>query len=130
MNLMLGAVGNLDGFVRENAVDYGYRTLPRLSSLTTPSPSSTFVLIEEHPDSINDGNFVVALGRPTQMVDWLGNYSNRGFWISFADGRVDLWKSKGINLQRPYLSTTVSGATLTADEQTFFQRIRSATSAP
>ncbi len=127
MNLMLGANGVLDGFVNQN-VNYGYRTLPRLSSLTRPSPSSTFVLIEEHPESINDGNFVVDMGNPGAMVDWTANFSNRGFWISFADGRVDLWRSKGANFQRPYLGgVVVSTANLSPSEQTFYQRIRAAT---
>lgn len=129
MNLMLGAVGSLDGFVSQN-VGYGYRTLPRLSSLTGLSPASTFVLIEEHPDSINDGNFVVNLGAPAQMVDWPGNFSNGGFWMSFADGRVELLRSRGSNFQRPYLGAVLgSAANLDPSEQAFFlQRVFNATS--
>ena len=82
MNLMLGAVGSLDGWVNNN-VGSGYRTFPRLSSFAGMSPSSTFVLIEEHPDSLNDGNLVMDLGNPQNMVDWPGSFSNGGFWISF-----------------------------------------------
>lgn len=129
MNLMLGlgATGSPFGWALNN-VDNGYRAFPRLSSFAGSSPSETFVLIEEHPDSINDGHFIVDLRNPNQMVDWTANFSNGGFWMSFADGRVDLLRFRGANFQRPHFGQIVSTANLSADEQTQFQRVFRATS--
>ena len=129
MNLMLGAIASqgLDGFVNNN-VGGGYRAFPRLSSFAGMSPSSTFVLIEEHPDSLNDGNFVVDLGNPQNMVDWTGNFSNGGFWISFADGRVDLWRFRGESFHKPMLRTFGATISLSQEEQSLFRRVQSATS--
>ncbi len=106
MNLMMGSTASLNGWASQNTA-LGYRVFPNLSSFGAVSPSSKFVFIEEHPDSINDGMFIVDMttdesGVPTRFVDVPANYASGGFWISFADGRVDLWKFKGPLFQKAY----------------------------
>ena len=53
------------------------------------SASSIFVFLDEHPDSINDGNF---LNSPAAF-EWLalpGSYHNGGGSFSFADGHAEV----------------------------------------
>lgn len=52
-------------------------------------PDRTFVLIEEHPDSINDGYFVVDMSGPgpgANLIDFPAAYHLYGANLSFADG--------------------------------------------
>lgn len=106
MNLMLGSAPQTNGWASWNTA-LGYRVFPSLPSFGSVSPSSKFVFIEEHPDSIDDGMFIVDMttdetGVPTRFVDVPANYASGAFWISFADGRVDLWKFKGPLFQKAY----------------------------
>lgn len=76
-----------------------YRVNTKMSDFTDPSPSGTFVLLDEREDSINDGFFVVSMdGYPdaskTKMVDFPASYHNRAGGFSFADGHAEIksWK--------------------------------------
>ncbi len=53
-------------------------------------PSGIFVLLDEHPDSINDGWFLpFVIGSP-QWVDLPASYHNGAAGISFADGHSEV----------------------------------------
>jgi prepilin-type processing-associated H-X9-DG protein len=70
-----------------------YRVYQSLSDLVSPPPSQHWVLMDEHPDSINDGIFVVAMpSSPAQakLVDYPAAWHNGGVGISFADGRAEV----------------------------------------
>ena len=122
MNLMLGDSKTLDSFASGNQTA-GYQVKRRLSQFGRQSPASTFVMIEEHPDSINDGALVTELSNQNTIYDWPANFSNRGFWISFADGRVELWKFSGTHFQRAFSGTTVSTSGLSQNETNSFRRL-------
>jgi hypothetical protein len=52
-------------------------------------PDRTFVFIEEHPDSINDGYFVVDVsdsGPGARLIDFPAAYHHYGANLGFADG--------------------------------------------
>ncbi len=54
-------------------------------------PDQTFVFIEEHPDSINDGMLfvdMVSVEPDTRIIDYPAAYHNLGANLSFADGSV------------------------------------------
>ncbi len=54
-------------------------------------PDQTFVFIEEHPDSINDGMLyvdMVGTGPATRIIDYPAAYHYLGANLSFADGSV------------------------------------------
>ena len=54
-----------------------------------PEPANTFIFIEEHPDSINDGYF---LNNPDDL-EWLSlpaSFHHNAATISFADGHTEL----------------------------------------
>lgn len=79
----------------EGAKTAGYRSYRKLSDLTVPAPSSTFVFIGEREDNINDGFFYVAgFENAAQAVigDYPASYHNSGGGLSFADGHSEIRK--------------------------------------
>ena len=96
MNLAFGypgqkGLGNwLDGLKNTST----YLTYTKESSLTRPGPANTWLFVDEHPDSINDGAFAVfkcpgANGTPinfTAYVDLPAKYHGNACGFSFADG--------------------------------------------
>lgn len=70
-----------------------YFAARRINELNRPGPANTFVMLDEHPDSINDANFQVYAGLSSinaQWLDWPAGYHNSGAGVSFADGRATL----------------------------------------
>ena len=71
-----------------------------LNQYLNPGPSSTFVLLDEREDSINDGYFVVDMaGYPTtpnawKIVDFPASYHGGAGGLSFADGHSEIHKWK------------------------------------
>ncbi len=77
--------------------------MPRkLSSLPTPGPSRTFVFIDEHEGTIDDGaltfpNPFGKIGSTYQPPFWddePGDRHNNGCNLSFADGHAEPWRWK------------------------------------
>lgn len=73
-----------------------YRTL---NDFIDPGPSSTFVLLDEREDSINDAFWVTDMtGYPnaaqTKIVDYPAGYHNNAGGFSFADGHSEIKKWK------------------------------------
>jgi prepilin-type N-terminal cleavage/methylation domain-containing protein/prepilin-type processing-associated H-X9-DG protein len=74
-----------------------YRVYLKDTSFNKPGPSQTWVFIDEHPDSINDGTFVMRMppAGSTAAVTWddvPGSYHNGGCGLSFADGHAETHK--------------------------------------
>ena len=97
MNAMVGDAGeySADG-VNVNNPDY--RQFFKLGQM--PSPSSIFVFIEEHPDSINDGYF---LNKPDSH-EWMDlPASNHGGAanLAFADGHLETHKWRFASTRPP-----------------------------
>lgn len=65
-----------------------------LSDLRNLSPQRAFVLMEEHPDSINDPTFIANFSA-RQWADLPAAFHDRACWFSFADGHLELrrWQS-------------------------------------
>lgn len=70
----------------QNPYAPNYRQYLRASDFS--SPDQKFVLLEEHPDSINDGQF---LNRPGagSWIDLAASYHSRSVNLSFADGHTE-----------------------------------------
>ena len=72
----------------------------KLSDLVAPGPAMTWVFVDEHPGSINDGEMVVGMnGYPDQpgnwtIVDYPASYHNGACGFSFADGHAEIHKWK------------------------------------
>jgi prepilin-type N-terminal cleavage/methylation domain-containing protein/prepilin-type processing-associated H-X9-DG protein len=59
------------------------------SDMNVPGPAMTWLFIDEHPDSINDGGFAVKMDAE-EMVDWPAWYHNGAGGLSFADGHSEI----------------------------------------
>jgi prepilin-type N-terminal cleavage/methylation domain-containing protein/prepilin-type processing-associated H-X9-DG protein len=82
-------LGNNDNSTKEN---YGFRRLAlKMADLTAPSPSSTWVFVDEHPDSINNGFFTAFADRPA-WEDLPSSYHNGACGFAFADGHSEIKK--------------------------------------
>ena len=73
-----------------------------LTSGSIRSPSKLFVMLDEHPNSINDGDFLtdphldITQWNPQHWFDTPASYHGGACGFAFADGHseVHLWKSK------------------------------------
>jgi len=74
------------------------KVMRKMTDINNPSPAMTWVTIDENPDSINDGWFVVNVtrGNPSslQWVDYPASYHNNAGGLSFADGHAEIKKWK------------------------------------
>jgi prepilin-type N-terminal cleavage/methylation domain-containing protein/prepilin-type processing-associated H-X9-DG protein len=87
MNAMVGNAGDLS-LTGTNQNNPHYKQFFMLTEIA--DPASIFVFLDEHPDSINDGYFLVTPGyRTAEWVDLPGSFHNDGATISFADGHVE-----------------------------------------
>jgi prepilin-type N-terminal cleavage/methylation domain-containing protein/prepilin-type processing-associated H-X9-DG protein len=88
MNAMVGDAGDLTA-TGVNSNNPHYKQFFALSQI--PTPSSIFVFLDEHADSINDGYFLVKAGY--SQAEWVdlpaSSHDNAGV-LSFADGHVEL----------------------------------------
>jgi prepilin-type processing-associated H-X9-DG protein len=90
MNAMVGDAGDLSQ-TGSNVNNPRYKQFFALSEI--PSPASIFVFLDEHPDSINDGYFLVKADYYNlEWVDLPGSYHNDASSFFFADGHVELRK--------------------------------------
>jgi len=90
-----------------------FRAYLKLSDVIDPGPSSTWVLIDEHPDSMNDGFFVInMIGYPNpasaQLPDFPASYHNGAGGLSFADGHAEIKKWTDPRTMPPVRQVTVT----------------------
>lgn len=92
---MNGYVGEPNNGVRTP----GYRVYRKTSDLTDPHPSSLWVFVDEHENSINDGYFVTLMDgyiprNPTAYTigNFPASYHHGGCGFSFADGHAEVRK--------------------------------------
>jgi prepilin-type N-terminal cleavage/methylation domain-containing protein len=78
-----------------NSAQTTWLTYGKLSSFTKPGPANTFVIMEENPQSINDGSIAMsALAAPgeTFLIDCPAGNHDGASCVSFADGHVIIHK--------------------------------------
>jgi len=72
----------------------------KLAQASQPGPSETWVTLDEHPDSINDGTFHVIPGLPPHLAEWRdlpASYHQGGAAnFSYADGHssIKAWRDQ------------------------------------
>ena len=74
-----------------------FRVYAKESHLTDPGPSMTWVLVDEHPASINDAAFAVQMRSEADLdqariIDYPASYHNGAAGFSFADGHSEIKK--------------------------------------
>jgi len=103
MNGFLGDTSNLNGTI----LNPGYRRFLKLADLTAPGPTMTYVFLDEHPDSINDGLFNVPMAKTTWDDNPASFHSGAG-GFSFADGHAEIKKWRDPNTLQPVLKRNPS----------------------
>jgi len=69
-------------------------------------PAKTWVLVDEHPQSLNDAACAVQMAKPgdnpstVRIIDFPASYHNGACGLSFADGHSEIHKWKGSNIRR------------------------------
>jgi prepilin-type processing-associated H-X9-DG protein len=80
--------GWLSGFYADP--DPNYRTYGKITQMTKPGPSMTWVIIDENPDMINDPSMAIAMTQV--LIEFPATYHNGAAGISFADGHAEMHK--------------------------------------
>jgi prepilin-type N-terminal cleavage/methylation domain-containing protein/prepilin-type processing-associated H-X9-DG protein len=94
---------SMDNWVGGNEGTYGgwsgpeWKVYLKLEDFIDPGPTSTFVLLDEREDSINDGFLVTDMtGYPnpasTKIIDYPASYHNNAAGFAFADGHSEIHK--------------------------------------
>ena len=76
-----------------------YRTYAKATDMGDPGPSMVWVLLDEHPDSVNDAAFANQMVTGDTMsaariIDFPASYHNGACGFSFADGHSEIRKWK------------------------------------
>jgi prepilin-type N-terminal cleavage/methylation domain-containing protein/prepilin-type processing-associated H-X9-DG protein len=94
---------------------YPWKVFIKDNQIQGMSPSDLFVLIEEHPNSINDAAFAVAMpqsARETYFIDVPGKiHGGTSCAFSFADGHAEIhrWLEPGVIPTITWAADTASG---------------------
>jgi prepilin-type N-terminal cleavage/methylation domain-containing protein/prepilin-type processing-associated H-X9-DG protein len=99
-------VGDYKGTMA-NSSESAYRIFLKLTQFTVPGPAMTWVLMDEHPDSINDGLFYMYLSRQ-QWDDVPASYHNGAGGLSFADGHAEIKKWQDTQTKPPIQRTSTA----------------------
>ena len=81
-----------------------YKTYRKTADLADPGPAQLYVLLDEHPDSINAGGFanqMVENPAAARIIDYPASYHNRAGGISFADGHAEIKKWRDARTVQP-----------------------------
>jgi prepilin-type N-terminal cleavage/methylation domain-containing protein/prepilin-type processing-associated H-X9-DG protein len=100
MNGFVGDTSNING---KNNLNPGWRRLLKTGDCNNPGPSMTWVLLDECPDSINDGFFSVIMqgGATTAWTDVPAQTHNGAAGFSFADGHAEIKRWLDANTKAP-----------------------------
>ena len=72
-----------------------YKIFKKSSDIAAAGSSQMYVLLDEHPDSINAGGYanqMVESAGAARIIDYPASYHNRAAGISFADGHTEIKK--------------------------------------
>ena len=72
-----------------------YRTYFKTSEINDPSPAMLWVMMDEHPDSINAGGFanmMVESPGAARIIDFPASFHNGAAGLSLADGHAEIRK--------------------------------------
>ncbi|MBI2929978.1 MAG: prepilin-type N-terminal cleavage/methylation domain-containing protein [Verrucomicrobia bacterium] len=85
-----------------------WRIYKKMSAIV--NPVKTWVLVDEHPDSINDPAFAVQMyppdARTANIIDCPASFHNGACGFSFADGHAEIHKWKGSKI-KPKVKNTL-----------------------
>ena len=76
-----------------------YRTYGKITQMTKPGPSGTWVIMDENPLTINDGSLVVSMAQI--LIGFPANSHGGGAGLAFADGHTEIHKWVDVFLMLP-----------------------------
>ena len=91
MNAVMGISDNIGGSANGRSWGWGGAYKQWLKVGHIPNPAMTWVTLDEHPDSINDGFFIVG-DNVNAWGDLPASYHNGACGFSFADGHAEIKK--------------------------------------
>ena len=97
MNCYILGSGHDDDFLKQD--HYIYR---KMTDFNVPSPSLTWVFIDEREDSINDGFFGL-WPESDVVIDCPASYHNGAGGLSFVDGHAEIHKWRDAAVLRPII---------------------------
>ena len=110
--------GFVGGTTMHDVYGYGdYRIFVKDSDFIAPGPAKTWVFVDEHPDSINDGLFGMHMPAATAWPaaatwdDVPASYHNGACGFSFADGHAEIHKWRDGTTLAPITQGSPSVAT-------------------
>lgn len=108
MNSMLHGTGLPLG-----APDPAYEVYLKLGDIKNPGPSMTWVFVDEHADSIDNGYFAVDMTQKTIWADLPASYHGGNGTFSFADGHSEFrgWSDECIR-NRPVKKSRYDGTAI------------------
>lgn len=74
-----------------NSSQTAWLTFGKMTSFTAPGPSSTWVIMEENPVTINDASLATSMV-PYYLIDYPASFHNGSAGMSFADGHAIIHK--------------------------------------
>lgn len=86
----------------------GYRTFRKRSDLIDPSPSMAWIILDEHPDGINDAWFATRMYEGERQYYWRdlpASYHNGACGFTFADGHSEIRKWVDPRTKAPIMKT-------------------------
>jgi prepilin-type N-terminal cleavage/methylation domain-containing protein/prepilin-type processing-associated H-X9-DG protein len=98
----------------------------KLSQIVNPPPILTWVFIDEHPLSIDDGVFLIARGWGNGFRAWSsyrGDLHDNGANLSFADGHTDYYRWRCRRAFPKYNATTGWTRAINADDRFDLKRL-------
>jgi prepilin-type N-terminal cleavage/methylation domain-containing protein len=109
-NSMNGFVGDRSNDRTTGVNDWypAYIQYIKTTSFTRPGPSMTWLLVDEHPDSINDGWLIPDVTDTSRFVDLPASYHNGACGFVFADSHSEIHKWHGSTIQ-PVKMTQYNG---------------------
>ena len=117
-NSMNGFVGERNNTLSTGVNDWypAFMQYQRLGDFTRPGPSQTWVLVDEHPDSINDGWLIPDAPSSSSWTDLPASYHNRACGFSFADGHSEIHKWVNPSTVVPVKKTQYNGFSVPKDQ--------------
>jgi len=67
-----------------------YYRYDKFSTIRNPAPSDLWMMVDEHPDSINDGWMITNVGDPNSWTDMPSSLHNGAAGFNFADGHSEI----------------------------------------
>jgi prepilin-type processing-associated H-X9-DG protein len=102
---------SMDASMGAGVKAFAYCTpIKKISELTQPPPAMAWVLVDEHPDSINESIFYVNQTLPpasAKWTDWPASYHDGACGISFADGHSEIHKWRDSRTVVPVRYTSI-----------------------